>query len=117
MAGDDAAKAAGLCVGANMPSGQSLNVPAHDHVCHGEQEEVGGAAQLPPSAPALCVSCALVPVQEVVAILGSDFPFQVVNHSVDLPELQGEPDDVSREKCRMASKAVRALRCHPASRL
>lgn len=46
--------------------------------------------------------------QEVVAILGSSFPFEVVNHSLDLPELQGEADDVCKEKCRMASKNVRA---------
>lgn len=43
---------------------------------------------------------------EVVAILGSDFPFEVCNQAVDLPELQGEPADIAREKCRLAAQQV-----------
>ncbi|CAK4079472.1 unnamed protein product [Aphanomyces euteiches] len=44
--------------------------------------------------------------EEVVAILGSDFPFEVRNVSLDLPELQGEPEYVSAEKCRLAAAQV-----------
>uniref|UniRef100_K3WPT4 Inosine triphosphate pyrophosphatase n=1 Tax=Globisporangium ultimum (strain ATCC 200006 / CBS 805.95 / DAOM BR144) TaxID=431595 RepID=K3WPT4_GLOUD len=43
---------------------------------------------------------------EVVAILGVDFPFEVRNQAVDLPELQGEPTDIAKEKCLLAAKAV-----------
>mmetsp|Transcript_27696 Transcript_27696/g.49893 ORF Transcript_27696/g.49893 Transcript_27696/m.49893 type:complete len:205 (+) Transcript_27696:225-839(+) len=45
--------------------------------------------------------------EEVISILGDDFPFKVVNKKVDLPELQGEPDEVSIEKCKLAAKEVR----------
>lgn len=45
--------------------------------------------------------------KEVIRILGDNFPLQVVSQKVDLPELQGEPDDISREKCRLAAKEVK----------
>lgn len=44
--------------------------------------------------------------QEVKTILGDGFPFEVTSRGVDLPELQGEPDEVAREKCRLASEEV-----------
>ena len=46
--------------------------------------------------------------EEVIAILGSgkEFPFRVVSQKIDLPELQGEPEEVSREKCCLAAAAV-----------
>jgi inosine triphosphate pyrophosphatase len=44
--------------------------------------------------------------EEVIAILGTDFPFEVRSMALDLPELQGEPEDVSREKCRLAAAQV-----------
>ena len=37
-------------------------------------------------------------------ILGSSF--EVKTQKLDLPELQGEPDDISVEKCRLAMKEV-----------
>lgn len=43
---------------------------------------------------------------EVVAILGADFPFELRNQAVDLPELQGEPVDIAKEKCLLAAKQV-----------
>jgi len=43
--------------------------------------------------------------EEVVAILGSNFPFKVTSQNIDLPEYQGDnPDDIVREKCRAAVK-------------
>jgi hypothetical protein len=33
-------------------------------------------------------------VQEVTAILGDTFPFEIVAAKIDLPELQGEPEEV-----------------------
>ncbi|KAI9907100.1 hypothetical protein PsorP6_003966 [Peronosclerospora sorghi] len=44
--------------------------------------------------------------KEVVAILGADFPFELRNQALDLPELQGEPVDIAKEKCRLAAKQV-----------
>jgi inosine triphosphate pyrophosphatase len=43
---------------------------------------------------------------EVVAILGVDFPFELRNQAVDLPELQGEPADIARAKCQLAAARV-----------
>eukprot|EP01029_Cantina_marsupialis_P019620 TRINITY_DN4562_c0_g1_i2.p1 TRINITY_DN4562_c0_g1~~TRINITY_DN4562_c0_g1_i2.p1 ORF type:complete len:136 (-),score=44.82 TRINITY_DN4562_c0_g1_i2:341-748(-) len=44
--------------------------------------------------------------EEVKRILGTDFPFVVERAKVDLPELQGEPNEISAEKCRLAAKQV-----------
>lgn len=46
--------------------------------------------------------------QEVVAILaaGRKLPFTVEAVKLDLPELQGEPEDIAKEKCMLAAKAV-----------
>jgi len=44
--------------------------------------------------------------KEVIRILGDNFPMKIVAQKVDLPELQGEPDDISREKCKLAAKEV-----------
>ena len=43
-------------------------------------------------------------VAQVVAILesGDPLPFTIQAASLDLPELQGEPEDIAREKCRLA---------------
>ncbi|XP_041973050.1 inosine triphosphate pyrophosphatase [Aricia agestis] len=41
--------------------------------------------------------------EEVRAILGTTFPFEVISHKLDLPELQGEIDEVSIKKCQEAS--------------
>lgn len=43
--------------------------------------------------------------EEVRAILGQSIPFQSLK--LDLPELQGEPEDISKEKARMAAKEVK----------
>ena len=42
--------------------------------------------------------------EEVRTIFGTDFPFRLVNQKIDLPELQGEPEYVSTEKCRLAAE-------------
>lgn len=44
--------------------------------------------------------------EEVVAILGNTCPFILVPLKVDLPELQGEPEIVASEKCKLAAKQV-----------
>ena len=45
---------------------------------------------------------------QVVAILaaGHELPFKVEPAKLDLPELQGEPEEISIEKCRIAAKQV-----------
>ncbi len=51
---------------------------------------------------------------QVVAILeaGQPLPFRVKAANLDLPELQGEPADIAKEKCRLASEKV-----HPSQAL
>lgn len=44
--------------------------------------------------------------QEVQAILSSSFPFPVDRRDVDLPELQGKPEMIALEKCRLAAQQV-----------
>ncbi|CAJ1931786.1 unnamed protein product [Cylindrotheca closterium] len=46
--------------------------------------------------------------EEVKQILenGEELPFELTNSKIDLPELQGDPFDIAREKCILAAKAV-----------
>lgn len=44
--------------------------------------------------------------EEVIAILGDTLPFEIISAKIDLPELQGEPNEVSIEKCRLAAEKV-----------
>lgn len=44
--------------------------------------------------------------EEVVAILGKEFPRELVSKKVDLPEWQGEIDEISIKKCQEAAKLV-----------
>lgn len=44
--------------------------------------------------------------EEVIAILGDTLPFELVSAKLDLPELQGEPEEVSKEKCRLACQQI-----------
>jgi inosine triphosphate pyrophosphatase len=45
--------------------------------------------------------------EEVIQILGDKFPFPLDSVKLDLPELQGEPECVAREKCRLAAEQLR----------
>lgn len=45
--------------------------------------------------------------EEVIAMLGTKFPRELINKNIDLPEYQGEADFISREKCRAAYDVVR----------
>ena len=45
--------------------------------------------------------------EEFVAILGQSFPHRVVSNGLDLPEYQGTPEEVCREKCREAARHIR----------
>jgi inosine/xanthosine triphosphate pyrophosphatase family protein len=58
-------------------------------------------------ASVMLTACSRAPVQ-VVAILaaGADLPFAVESVKLDLPELQGWPEDIAKEKCRLAAKQV-----------
>lgn len=44
--------------------------------------------------------------EEVVAIIGDSLPFNLVSQKLDLPELQGDPVEVSIEKCKLATMQV-----------
>ena len=45
-------------------------------------------------------------VEEFQAILGTDFPHQIVSRNIDLPEYQGKSEDICIEKCRAAMKVL-----------
>ncbi|XP_020283174.1 inosine triphosphate pyrophosphatase [Pseudomyrmex gracilis] len=45
--------------------------------------------------------------EEFIAILGKNFPRQITSNKIDLPEYQGEIDDICRDKCRAAAKLVK----------
>ncbi|KAK7889329.1 hypothetical protein WMY93_024889 [Mugilogobius chulae] len=38
--------------------------------------------------------------EEVVQILGNKFPYKLISKKIDLPEYQGEPDEISIQKCK-----------------
>lgn len=42
--------------------------------------------------------------EEVIAILGKEFPRELISRKIDLPELQGEMDEISIKKCQEAAK-------------
>lgn len=44
--------------------------------------------------------------EEVIQIFGTELPFSLISQKLDLPELQGEPEEVAKEKCKIASKLV-----------
>nr|XP_003225496.1 PREDICTED: inosine triphosphate pyrophosphatase isoform X1 [Anolis carolinensis] len=44
--------------------------------------------------------------EEVIQILGDSFPCKLVAKKIDLPEYQGEPDDISIQKCQEAAKQI-----------
>nr|XP_021182818.2 inosine triphosphate pyrophosphatase [Helicoverpa armigera]XP_049706521.1 inosine triphosphate pyrophosphatase-like [Helicoverpa armigera] len=45
--------------------------------------------------------------EELRAILGNNFPLEIVSHKLDLPELQGEIDEVSIKKCQEAARRLK----------
>lgn len=46
--------------------------------------------------------------EEVKQILagGRELPFELTNKKIDLPELQGDPMDIAKEKCRLAAREI-----------
>ncbi|GMN63777.1 hypothetical protein TIFTF001_032867 [Ficus carica] len=64
---------------------------------------VGGGGLLL-SRPVTFVTGNAKKLEEVRAILGNSIPFQSLK--LDLPELQGEPEDISKEKARLAAVQV-----------
>lgn len=45
--------------------------------------------------------------EEFVAILGSDFPREIKSMNIDLPEYQGEMEEICRMKCKTAAEIVK----------
>ncbi|MBZ3891404.1 Inosine triphosphate pyrophosphatase, partial [Sciurus carolinensis] len=44
--------------------------------------------------------------EQVIQILGDKFPCTLVAQKIDLPEYQGEPDEISIQKCQEAARQV-----------
>jgi len=45
-------------------------------------------------------------VQQILLNGGTMLPFDITNRKIDLPELQGDPIDIAKEKCALAAKEV-----------
>ncbi|XP_043986563.1 inosine triphosphate pyrophosphatase [Gambusia affinis] len=45
-------------------------------------------------------------VEEVAHILGDQFPYKIVSKKIDLPEYQGEPNEVCIQKCKEAARQI-----------
>ncbi|CAL8143794.1 unnamed protein product [Orchesella dallaii] len=45
--------------------------------------------------------------REFTQILGEGFPYKITHQGIDLPEYQGEPDEVSRLKCKLAYEIIK----------
>lgn len=46
-------------------------------------------------------------IEEVLAILGKEFPREIIAHKIDLPEIQGELNEISIQKCKEAAKHIK----------
>ena len=44
--------------------------------------------------------------EELIAILGPNFPRPLVSRKIDLPELQGEIEEIAVKKCKEAARQV-----------
>lgn len=68
------------------------------------------AAARPPPATIYFATGNKKKLEEVVAILeaGHPLPFAVQPSAMDLPELQGEPEEIAAEKCRLAAQQLGA---------
>lgn len=44
--------------------------------------------------------------EEVLKILGNKFPRNIINKDIDLPELQGEIDEIAIKKCHAATEKI-----------
>lgn len=45
-------------------------------------------------------------VQQIFESSSPKVPFEITSKKIDLPELQGEPEDIAKEKCRLAAEAA-----------
>ena len=70
---------------------------------------MSSSAAAPPATSLFCTGNQKK-LEEVVAILaaGRELPFAVQPAAVDLPELQGEPEEIAAEKCRLAAERLQA---------
>ncbi|XP_012220188.1 inosine triphosphate pyrophosphatase [Linepithema humile] len=59
------------------------------------------------SKPIIFVTSNAKKLEEFIAILGKNFPRQITSKKIDLPEYQGEIDDICRDKCRAAANLVK----------
>ncbi|KAL3867652.1 hypothetical protein ACJMK2_040523 [Sinanodonta woodiana] len=44
---------------------------------------------------------------EFKQILGADFPHEVTSQDIDLPEYQGEPEQIAIDKCKLAAEKIK----------
>lgn len=59
------------------------------------------------SKPIVFVTGNVKKLEEFVAILGKNFPLEIISKKIDLPEYQGEIDDICKNKCRAAVDLIK----------
>lgn len=71
---------------------------------------VASSANITPTKPTITfVTGNKKKVEEIKRILmdgGNELPFEISNRKIDLPELQGDPIEIAKEKCRLAAAEV-----------
>ncbi|CAJ1967937.1 unnamed protein product [Sphenostylis stenocarpa] len=87
-----------------MRQGNAFHLQKDGAVAPEMMNKMAAARGLVLSRPVTFVTGNAKKLEEVRAILGNSIPFQSLK--LDLPELQGEPEDISKEKARMAALQV-----------
>ncbi|XP_037090289.1 inosine triphosphate pyrophosphatase-like [Pollicipes pollicipes] len=59
------------------------------------------------SQPLTFVTSNVKKLEEVTAILGHQFPIQIVSKDIDVPEYQGTPQEVATQKCKTAASILK----------
>lgn len=70
------------------------------------QVSIDGSGDHDMARPIVFVTGNVKKLEEVVQILGKTFPHKVISKEIDLPEYQGEPDEICVAKCKEAAKVV-----------
>lgn len=103
------------CCACLWPQSLRLRSNAADSVCDGQPKKEGGGVLPSVGVYAYQPNCLCLwtgPQElriQVVSILekGEKLPCEILAQSLDLPELQGEPEEIAKEKCRLAAQQIK----------
>jgi ribokinase/non-canonical purine NTP pyrophosphatase (RdgB/HAM1 family) len=105
---ESASRACGIASMSVRKLGAQTSYPSPDEIP--EELKIGDGNARSSALPALTFVTGnkkkLEEVERLMAASDGNFPFQLTNRKIDLPELQGEPLEIAEEKCRLAAKEV-----------